>query len=72
MLKIKDKVLLENGTVANIVDINNEPLSHNTVYLVDKKFEGKYDKKYGYNRQYYKKGTWFVYPSEIVEKVEDK
>ena len=69
MLKIKDKVKLIDGTIATIVDIKNEPISLNTVYLIDKKYKGKCDDKYGYVREYYKKGTWFVYPSEIVEKV---
>nr|DAW91297.1 MAG TPA: hypothetical protein [Bacteriophage sp.] len=70
MIKIKDRVRLINGTIATIVGIENEPISLNKVYLINKKYKGKYDDKYGYNREYYKKGTWFVYPSEIVEKVE--
>ena len=69
MLKIKDRVKLIDGTIATIVDIKNAPISLNTVYLVDKKYKGKYDDERGYIREYYKKGTWFVYPSEIVEKV---
>lgn len=72
MLKIKDKVKLIDGTIATIVDIKNEPLSSNQVFLIDKKYKGAKDKEYGYNRQYYKKGTWFAYRGEIVEKVEDK
>lgn len=72
MLKIKDRVKLTDGTIATIVGIENEPLSLNTVYLVDKKYKGKYDDERGYDRGYYKKGTWFVYPSEIVEKVEEE
>lgn len=72
MLKIKDKVKLIDGTIATIVDIKNEPISLNMIYLIDKQYKGKYDDKYGYNREYYKKGTWFVYPSEIVEKVEEE
>ena len=70
MLKIKDRVRLINGTIATIVGIENEPISLNKVYLIDKQYKGKYDNKYGYNRKKKKKGTWFVYPSEIVEKVE--
>lgn len=70
MLKIKDKVRLIDGTIATIVGIENEPISLNTIYLIDKKYKGKYDNKYGYNREYYKKGTCFVYPGEIIEKVE--
>lgn len=70
MLKIKDRVKLIDGTIATIVDIKNEPISLNKVYLIDKQYKGKYDDAYGYNREHYKKGTWFVYPSEIVEKVE--
>lgn len=70
MLKIKDKVRLINETIATIIDIKNEPISLNKVYLIDKQYKGKYDDEYGYNREYYKEGTWFVYPSEIVEKVE--
>lgn len=69
MIKIKDKVKLIDGTIATIVDIKNEPISLNEVYLIDKQYKGKCDDKYGYNREYYKKGTWFVYLSEIVEKV---
>ena len=72
MFKIKDKVRLIDGTVATIVDIKNQPISLNKVYLIDKRYKGKYDDKYCYDREYYKKGTWFVYPKEIVEKVEDK
>lgn len=67
MLKIKDRVKLINGTIATIVGIEHEPISLNKVYLIDKQYKGKYDDKYGYNREYYKKGTWFVYLSEIVE-----
>ena len=70
MLKIKDRVRLINGIIATIVGIENEPISLNKVYLIDKQYKGKYDDEYGYNREYYKNGTWFVYPSEIVEKVE--
>lgn len=70
MLKIKDKVRLIDGTIATIVDIKNEPISLNKVYLIDKQYKGKYDDKYSYNREYYKEGTWFIYPSEIVERVE--
>ena len=70
MLKIKDKVRLIDGTIATIVGIENEPISLNTIYLIDKKYKGKYDDKYGYNREYYKKDTCFVYPGEIIEKVE--
>lgn len=70
MLKIKDRVRLIDETIATIVGIENEPISLNTVYLIDKKYKGKYDNENGYDREYYKKGTWFVYPSEIVEKVE--
>lgn len=69
MLKIKDRVKLIDGTIATIVDIKNAPISLNTVYLIDKQYKGKCDDKYGYNREYYKKGTCFVYLSEIVEKV---
>lgn len=70
MLKIKDRVKLIDGTIATIVGIEHEPISLNKIYLIDKQYKGKYDDKYGYNREYYKKGTWFVYLSEIVEKVE--
>lgn len=70
MLKIKDRVRLINGTIATIVGMENEPISLNKVYLIDKQYKGEYDDEYGYNREYYKKSTWFVYPSEIVDKVE--
>ena len=70
MLKIRDKVKLIDGTIATIVDIKNEPISLNKVYLIDKQYKGKYDDEYGYNREYYKKATWFVYPGEIAEKLE--
>lgn len=70
MLKIKDKVRLINGTIAIIVGIKYEPISLNKVYLIDKQYKGKYDDKYGYNREYYKEGTWFVYLSEIVERID--
>ena len=70
MLKIKDRVRLINGIIATIVGIENEPISLNKVYLIDKQYKGKYDDKYSYNREYYKEGTWFIYPSEIAEKVE--
>ncbi len=70
MLKIKDRVKLIDGTIATIVDIKNEPFSLYKVYLIDKQYKGKYDDEYGFNREYYKKGTWFVYPVEIAEKVE--
>ena len=70
MLKINDRVRLIDGTITTIVGIENEPISLNKIYLIDKQYKGKYDDKYGYNREYYKEGTWFVYPSEIVEKVE--
>lgn len=69
ILKIKDRVRLISETIATIVDIKNEPISLNKVYLIDKQYKGKYDDEYGYNREYYKEGTWFVYLSEIVEKV---
>ena len=72
MLKIKDRVKLIDGTIATIVDIKNEPISLNKVYLIDKQYKGKYDDKYGYNREYYKKGIWFVYLGEIVEKVSEE
>lgn len=72
MLKIKDRVRLIDGTVATIVDIKNEPISLNKVYLIDKQYKGKYDDEYGYNREYYKKDTWFVYPGEIVEKASEE
>lgn len=71
ILKIKDRVRLIDGTIATIVDIKNEPICFNKVYLIDKQYKGKYDDEYGYNREYYKKGTWFVYPSEIAEKVDN-
>ena len=35
MIKIKDKVKLIDGTIATIVDIKNEPISLNEVYLID-------------------------------------
>lgn len=70
MLKIKDKVRLINGTIATIVGIKYEPISLNKVYLIDKQYKGKYDDKYCYNREYYKEGTWFVYLSEIVERID--
>lgn len=70
MLKIEDKVRLINGTIATIVGIKYEPISLNKVYLIDKQYKGKYDDKYGYNREYYKEGTWFVYLSEIVEEID--
>lgn len=71
MLKIKDRVRLIDGTIATIVGIENEPISLNKVYLINKQYKGKHDNEYGYDREYYKKGTWFVYLSEIVEKVSD-
>lgn len=43
ILKIKDRVRLINGTIATIVDIKNEPISLNKVYLIDKQYKGKYD-----------------------------
>lgn len=70
MLKIKDRVRLINGIIATIVGIENEPISLNKVYLIDKQYKGKYDDRYSYNREYYREGTWFIYPSEIVERVE--
>ena len=54
ILKIKDRVRLINGIIATIVDIKNEPISLNKVYLIDKQYKGKYDDEYGYNREYYK------------------
>ena len=66
MYKIGDKVILRDEKEATIVDIRKAPINLNTVYLVDRKFVGKYDEEYGYNRQYYKENTWFVYPSEIL------
>jgi hypothetical protein len=70
MFEIEDKVMLRDNKEAIIIGIEKEPISRNTVYLVDRKYVGKYDKEYGYNRQYYKKNTWFVYPSEILSKVD--
>lgn len=69
-MKVGDKVILLDNKEAVIIGIENEPISKNKVYLIDRKYVGKYDKKYGYNRQYYKKNTWFVYPSEILDKGE--
>lgn len=66
MYKIGDKVILRDEKEATIVDIRQAPINLNTVYLVDRKFVGKYDEEYGYDRQYYKENTWFVYPSEIL------
>ena len=66
MYKIGDKVILRDEKEATIVDIRKSPINLNTVYLVDRKFVGKYDEEYGYDRQYYKENTWFVYPSEIL------
>lgn len=70
MFEIEDKVMLRDNKEAIIIGIEKEPISRNKVYLVDRKYVGKYDKEYGYNRQYYKKNTWFVYPSEILSKVD--
>lgn len=36
MLKIKDIVRLIDGTITTIVGIENEPISLNRVYLIDK------------------------------------
>ena len=69
-MKVGDKVILIDNKEAVIVGIENEPISKNKVYLIDRKYVGKYDKEYGYNRQYYKKNTWFIYPSEILDKGE--
>lgn len=54
-VKIKDRVRLINGTIATIVGMENEPISLNKVYLIDKQYKGEYDDEYGYNREYYKK-----------------
>jgi len=70
MFEIEDKVMLIDNKEAIIIGIEKEPISRNKVYLVDRKYVGKYDKEYGYNRQYYKKNTWFVYPSEILRKAD--
>ena len=39
MFKIKDRVKLINGTIATIVGIENEPISLNKVYLIDKEYK---------------------------------
>ena len=64
-----DKVKLINETIATILDIVKEPISNNEVYLIDKSYKGTKDFEYGYNRQYYGKGTWFVYRGEIKERI---
>lgn len=69
-LKIGSKVRLENGAIATIVNIMNEPLSSKIVYLIDKPYKGENDEKYGYDRQYYQKETWFIYAGEILELIE--
>lgn len=69
-MKVGDYVILRDNKEATIVGIEKEPISRNKVYLVDRKYVGKYDKEFGYNRQYYKENTWFVYPSEILDKGE--
>lgn len=63
----KQKVILVNGDVAEVIKIMPEPLSGNMVYIIKGQYKGAKDEEHGYQRDYYGEGTGFVYPSEIRE-----
>lgn len=67
---IGDEVTLINGVKAHIIDVVQDPISQNLVYVVDQPFVGEQDDVFGYNRQYYGDNTFYVYPSEIKGKTE--
>lgn len=53
--------------VAKVIDFRNEAISGNSLIIVDKKHVGDFDEKYGYDREYYEKNTYWIYPSEVKE-----
>lgn len=67
---VGDEVTLINGVKAHIIDVVQEPISQNLVYVVDQPFVGDQDDVFEYNRQYYGDNTFYVYPSEIEGKTE--
>ena len=62
-------VLLMDGSKRKLLIVKAEPLTGHIVYIVEGSYIGPKDKQYGYVRDYYGKGTSFVYPSEIKERI---
>lgn len=61
-------VELLDGTIANVLKIVNEPITHNTVYIIDTPYEGPQDIENYVNRKYFSSNGedgWFVYPGEV-------
>ena len=59
-------VITKKGTKHNVIGEKREPLSGNTVILVDSPYD---EDNEVYDRTYYGAGTWWVYLSEIAEVV---
>ena len=66
-LKVGMYVRTHNGFISKIIEIKREPISGNEIILIKGNYKGNKDEEYGYVRDYYKKGTSFVYRGEIKE-----
>ena len=56
-----------NGYISKIICFKSEPISNNEIILIKGKYKGNKDKEYGYVRDYYGKGTSFLYRGEIIK-----
>lgn len=70
-VKKGSKVKLTNGQITEVLNIVNEPGTNNTIYLVSGDVLFQYDEENRYDRRYYSDDTSWVYPSEIVEVLEN-
>ena len=66
-LKVGMYVRTHNGFISKIIEVKIEPISGNEIILIKGNYKGNKDEEYGYVRDYYKKGTSFVYRGEIKE-----
>lgn len=66
-LKVGMYVRTHNGFISKIIEVKREPISGNEIILIKGNYKGNKDEEYGYVRDYYKKGTSFVYRGEIKE-----
>lgn len=70
-LKVGMYVRTHNGFISKIIEVKREPISGNEIILIKGNYKGNKDEEYGYVRDYYKKGTSFVYRGEIKEASEN-
>lgn len=64
-IKVGDYIKTNKDIIAKVIDFKQESISGNSLIIIDQKHVGDFDEKHGYDREYYEKNKYWIYPSEV-------